>query len=127
MPADVVTSFIQAIESRDLDAAVAHLTEHVEYDNVPIGKTHGRDGVRATLGPFLAGFEEIRWVVTYQLATGTLDEGVVMNERIDRFRKGDHWLELPVAGLFIVHHGQIAVWRDYFDKDTLYSQMAAVS
>jgi limonene-1,2-epoxide hydrolase len=34
-------------------------------------------------------------------------------------------LELPVAGLFVVRHGQISLWRDYFDRDSLLQQLAA--
>ncbi|MFZ4718240.1 MAG: limonene-1,2-epoxide hydrolase family protein [Ilumatobacteraceae bacterium] len=126
MPADVVNSFIRAVEQLDLDRALTHLTEDVEYDNVPFGPVHGRDAVRATLGPFMAGFEEVQWVVHHQLVQGNLDQGLVMNERLDRFRKGDRWLDLPVAGLFVVRHGQISLWRDYFDKETMFAAMAAL-
>lgn len=125
MPTDVVDHFIAAIERRDLEHALTHLTDDCEYDNVPMGKVIGRDAVRATLGPFMAGFEEIVWTVTHQVSSGNLDQGVVMNERLDRFRAGDRWLELPVAGLFVVRHGQIALWRDYFDRDQLLQQMAS--
>lgn len=125
MPTDVVDHFIAAIERHDLEHALTHLTDDCEYDNVPMGKVIGRDAVRATLGPFMAGFEEIVWDVAHQVSTGNLDQGVVMNERLDRFRKGDRWLELPVAGLFVVRHGQIALWRDYFDRDQLLQQMAS--
>ena len=145
MPTDVVDHFIAAIERHDLEHALTHLTDDCEYDNVPMGKVFGavavndtlapflarydrvigRDTVRATLGPFMAGFEEIVWDVVHQVSTGNLDQGVVMNERLDRFRKGDRWLELPVAGLFVVRHGQIALWRDYFDRDQLLQQMAS--
>jgi limonene-1,2-epoxide hydrolase len=125
MPADVIDSFIHAIEQHDLDHALSHLTDDCEYDNVPMGTVHGRDAVRATLSPFLARFSEIQWVVTHQVDAGSLDQGVVMNERLDRFRLGDRWLELPVAGLFIVRHGQISLWRDYFDKETLLTAMAS--
>jgi limonene-1,2-epoxide hydrolase len=126
MPVDVVASFFRSIEQLDLDHALTHLTDDVEYDNVPFGPVVGREAVRATLGPFLAGFEEVSWVVTHQLASGNLDHGVVMNERIDRFRKGEQWLELRVAGLFVVQHGQISLWRDYFDKEQMFSAMAAL-
>jgi limonene-1,2-epoxide hydrolase len=125
MPTDVVDHFIAAIERRDLEHALTHLTDDCEYDNVPMGKVNGRDAVRATLGPFMAGFEEIVWTVSHQVSSGNLDQGVVMNERLDRFRAGDRWLELPVAGLFVVRHGQIALWRDYFDRDQLLQQMAS--
>ena len=124
-PADLVNSFFRSIEAIDLEHALTHLTEDVEYDNVPFGPVIGRSAVRATLGPFLDGFEEVSWVVHHQLASGSLDPGVVMNERVDRFRRGDQWLELRVAGLFVVRHGQIAVWRDYFDMATYAKAFAA--
>lgn len=125
MPADVVISFITAIERNDLEHALTHLTEDCEYDNVPMGKVFGREGVRTTLAPFLAMFEEVEWVVHHQVESGNLDQGVVLNERLDRFRRGDRWLELPVAGVFLLRHGQIALWRDYFDKETLLAALAA--
>ena len=39
-----------------------------------------------------------------------------MNERLDRARKGTEWAEIALAGLFVVRHGKITVWRDYFDR-----------
>jgi len=62
--------------------------------------------------------------VHHEVSSGNLDHGVVMNERLDRFGNGDRWLELPVAGLFVVQHGQISLWRDYFDRESLLSQLA---
>jgi len=119
MPSDVVSSFINAIERKDLEHALTHLTDDCEYDNVPMGKVHGRDAVRETLAPFLARYEEVQWVIVRQAAAGTLDEGIVFNERVDRFRTGDHWVEIPLAGVFQIRHGQISLWRDYFDRDML--------
>jgi len=54
--------------------------------------------------------------VTHQVATGDADNGVVMNERLDRVRKGEEWFEIALAGLFVLRHGKITVWRDYFDR-----------
>ena len=50
-----------------------------------------------------------------------------MNERIDRFRMGEKWLELPVMGTFVVRDGLIHEWRDYFDLGQFQTQMAAIS
>ncbi|MEY4339602.1 MAG: hypothetical protein RLZ14_1452 [Actinomycetota bacterium] len=124
MPGQIVASFINAIERRDLAAALDHLSPDVEYDNVPMGKVQGRAAVEAVLGPFIAPFDTIEWVVHHQVAEGDRWQGVVMNERIDRFGAGDRWLELPVAGLFLIEQGLITLWRDYFDRDTLLQQMA---
>jgi limonene-1,2-epoxide hydrolase len=97
---EVVTAFIAAIESGDLDAALTMVTDDVVYDNVPLGPVTGPD-------------ERIEWVVSHQVAEGD----VVMNERVDRFLIDGEWLEIPLAGLFVLRDGRIAVWRDYFDLE----------
>lgn len=115
MPGDIVSNFISAIELGRLDAALALLADDCEYDNVPLGAVTGPNAVRDVLGPFLARFEEVSWVVEHQVASGSQEAGVVMNERRDRFRSGDSWAEIAVAGLFVLRHGRIVLWRDYFD------------
>ena len=118
---ELVTAFIKAIEDGDLEHALGMLDEHVTYDNVPMGAVEGPAAVRGVLEPFLAGFDAVEWVVHHQIA----DDDVVMNERVDRFHRADGgWLELPVAGLFIVREGRIVLWRDYFDRDMLLRQLA---
>ena len=119
MPAALVTKFISAIERGELSQAVAMLTDDCEYDNVPMGKVVGPEAVGNMLSPFLDRYDRVEWVVHHQVSSGNLDHGVVMNERLDRFRTGDTWVELPVAGVFVVRHGKIALSRDYFDRDTL--------
>jgi hypothetical protein len=76
-PADIVNAFIAAVEQRDLELALTYLAQDVEYDNVPMAKVHGIEGVRATLAPFVARFEEIAWPVTHLLESGTADDGAV--------------------------------------------------
>ncbi|HAP77841.1 MAG TPA: hypothetical protein DCR14_17385 [Acidimicrobiaceae bacterium] len=123
MPGELVTRFITLIEQQQLPAALELLAPDCEYDNVPVGKVHGTDQVSAVLGPFIGGFDEVEWVVHHQVASGTLADGTVMNERVDRFRSGDRWVELPVMGLFRVIDGRITLWRDYFDMGALQRMM----
>ena len=52
--ADIVTSFIAACERLRINAAIDHLSDDVEYWNVPMPKVFGHDGVRGVLEPFLA-------------------------------------------------------------------------
>ena len=127
MPAALVTNFITAIERGDLAHAITLLSDYCEYDNVPMGKVFGAVAVNDTLAPFLARYDRVEWIVHHQVSSGNLDHGVVMNERADRFRTGETWIEMPVAGLFLVRHGKIALWRDYFDRDTLLRQLAPAS
>jgi limonene-1,2-epoxide hydrolase len=119
-PGQTVDAFIAAIVAKDLDRALELVTDDVEYDNVPMGKVHGPDGIRGTLEPFSAAVGGIEWVVHHQVEQGD----VVMNERVDRFQLGDRWMELPVAGLFVLRDGRIALWRDYFDLQTFEREMA---
>lgn len=125
---DLVRRFIGAIEVNDLDAACSMLSSDCVYDNVPMPVVQGRDAVRSGLQPFLAACDEIQWVIHHQVArqTGPAD-GVVMNERLDRFHMGGRWVEVPVAGLFLINQGVITLWRDYFDLPTFRAQTSPAS
>jgi limonene-1,2-epoxide hydrolase len=121
----VVSAFIAAIERKDIDAACELLTEDCEYDNVPMGKVHGREAVASSLGPFVSICAGVDWVVYRQVGRDGADgSGTVMNERLDRFEMPQGWVEVPVAGVFELVDGKIALWRDYFDEATFRSQTA---
>ncbi len=123
-PDELVCTFIKHIEAKDLDAACALMTDDCEYDNVPMSKVFGTEAVKQILGPFAAGCSEIDWVIVRQSAAGDMTSGVVLNERIDRFKMGERWVELPLAGVFEIKNGKIALWRDYFDLATFQKAMA---
>jgi limonene-1,2-epoxide hydrolase len=123
-PAETVTTFIAAIERKDIAAAVALTAADISYENMPISPVVGHDGLAATLEMFLAAAAEVDWQILNQYEIGS----VVFNERLDRFRIGDGWLELPIAGVFhIDDSGKIVLWRDYFDMATYERQLAALS
>ena len=123
-PEEVVDRFIACVVAMDLDGACDLVTDDLEYDNVPMGKNHGPEGLKAFLGPMVGGLDEVEFVILRQTATGR----TVMNERVDRFRVGDRWMDLPVAGVFeVTEDGRISLWRDYFDMGTLMTQMAELS
>lgn len=114
-PTEVVSALISACERRDLDAACTLVTDDIEYDNVPIGKVHGPEGVRSVLsGGVTAAAERIEWVVLNQVSEGD----VVMNERVDRFLVEGTWVEIPIAAVFRVRDGKVCLWRDYFDLES---------
>jgi len=119
-PEETVTAFIRAIEEKDLDAALALAADDIEYDNVPMPTVHGVDATRQLLESFVTSSDEIVWVIHRQLADGRQ----VMNERTDRFRSGDKWLEIAVTGVWEVADGRITLWRDYFDLQGMMEQMA---
>jgi len=47
----------------------------------------------------------------------------VLNERDDRLFIHGRWASLPVAGIFEIVDGRIVLWRDYFDRATLFEAM----
>jgi limonene-1,2-epoxide hydrolase len=118
-PEEVVTALIRACEARDLDAVEALVTNDIEYDNVPIGKVFGPEGVRRVLS---AGVSEaalqVEWVVHRQVAAGN----TVMNERTDRFLVDSKWIEIPIAAVFEVSGDRVSLWRDYFDLESYRAQ-----
>lgn len=123
-PSSIVTEFIRRVVALDLASAGELVTDDIQYDNVPVGKNLGREAMIAFLSGMTTDFDEVEFVVHRQTAAG----GTVMNERSDRFRIGDAWIDLPVAGVFEVgDDGRIALWRDYFDMQTFSDQRAAVA
>jgi len=95
-----------------------------EYDNVPMGKAFGPDGLRSTLTGFFSMCTGIEWIIVRQTSTGNLTHGTVLNEREDRFEMHGRWVTLPVAGVFEIRDGMIVLWRDYFDRATLIEAMS---
>ena len=122
-PLATVNAFMQHVESKDIDSAVALLADDVSYENMPIDPISGRDAVRQVLEGFLQPAVHVEWRVLREWEVG----GTVINERLDRFQIGDGWLELPVAGFFQVEDGLITLWRDYFDMGSYMSQLSSLT
>ena len=115
----IVDRFMECINTKDLDAATALLSDDCEYDNVPMGKVFGREVIHEYLQPVMERCSEIEWVTLRQ----TSSEGLVLNERLDRFKWPHGWVEVPVAGIFEIKDGEITLWRDYFDLSTYTDQL----
>ena len=124
-PDELVRSFLAALTAKDIDTAVTMVSDDLEYDNVPMGRTFGPEGMRQTLTGFFSMLQQLDWQVLRQVSTGDLSNGTVLNERDDRVLMKDQWWSLPVAGVFEVRDGRITLWRDYFDQPTLMKMLAA--
>ena len=123
-PEETVTAFIKAIERQDVEAALSYAAPDISYENMPTDPIVGHEGLAATLRMFLGPADTVDWQILSQYEIGS----VVINERLDRFKIGDGWLELPIAGVFhIDDNGKIALWRDYFDMGTYQRQLAKLS
>jgi limonene-1,2-epoxide hydrolase len=116
-PDSFVTQFIENIEQSRFTAAMDMVADDCEYDNVPITKVFGKEAIVGILSEFLAAATKVEWLVHHQVSNGDMHHGVVMNERTDRFEIDGRWVEIDIAGLFVISEGKIALWRDYFDKE----------
>lgn len=116
-PIDVVKAFLAAMAVKDYDNGLRYIAADCAYENLPMGKAIGPAGVRGVLEPFFAPTLENEFLLLREAAVGE----IVFVERLDRHRLSDRWVELPVAGVFEVRDGKIAVWREYFDLQTLFT------
>ena len=123
-PLETVNEFISRVVAGDIDGACELVTDDVEYDNVPMGKNHGPEGIKAFLGGMSGGVDGIEFIVHREAATGN----IVMNERTDRFVVGGTNYDLLVAGVFeVTDDGKISLWRDYFDMAVVNELMTGLA
>lgn len=109
--AEIVTTFLLALQDQDLDRAVSLLAEDVEWINVSLPTVRGKRAVEKIFrvsqkvgGGFRVHFHS------------TIAEGhVVFNQRTDAITLGRFEQRFWVIGRFEVRDGKIVVWRDAFD------------
>lgn len=110
----IVEQMIAGWQALDSDAVAACFTEDGVWHNMPYAPIAGREAIRAVAAKFLCGVTECRFET---LHSGEVTPGVVMNERVDIFRRTDGKEQrFAVAGVFEVQDGLIRIWRDYFDS-----------
>jgi limonene-1,2-epoxide hydrolase len=110
----IVSDFIAAWSSLDVDALVDYFSSDGTYYNMPIQPVSGHDNLRKFISQFLANWEKTDWEVVNIIADGDL----VVAERVDRTIVAGHPVDLPCVGVFEMRDGKIFVWRDYFDMAT---------
>jgi limonene-1,2-epoxide hydrolase len=119
---ELILTFCKAGQDRDLEKQMSFIDEDSIYHNMPDEPIVGRAGIRALLGGYLTSSDatEIR-----VLAITEAKPGLVMTERVDRFRiKGGKWIDCPVMGAAEVRDGRLKQWRDYYDNEYLRKQMS---
>jgi limonene-1,2-epoxide hydrolase len=108
------------MEKLNYDDAMKLVSDDVEYTNMPTGTVIGPAGIRGVLEPFFAPTISNEWITTNIAA----NDNVVFIERLDRHQLPGGWAELPVVGIFEIHEGKIAKWREYFDFTTIQNGFA---
>ena len=120
---DLIDRFVAAWKRRNVDEIMSFFSDDAVYTNIPIDPPNeGKEAIRKTIEGFVGMAQAIEFVV-HRTAENP-GAGLVMNERTDRFRMGDRWIEARVMGVFELRGGKIAAWRDYFDLAEFQSQMS---
>ena len=113
---EIVRQFLDAWQHRDVGRIMDFFTDDAVWDNIPMPPPNrGKEAVRKAVEGFVGMSTAIEFNVLNQLEG---PGGLVMNERADRFRIGDRWLDIPTAGVFELRDGKICTWRDYFDMSS---------
>ena len=119
---DLVDAFVEAWAAKDVERIMGFFAPDAVYTNMPIDPPNeGLEAIRKTIEGFVGMAQRIEFVVKHTTENAN---GIVMNERIDRFLVGDKWAEAPVMGVFEIESGRIKAWRDYFDLAAFQASMA---
>ncbi len=116
---DIVTSLIKAICANKKADILAHFNDDAVFHNIPLAIAQGHEAIWEALAPIHDIAEDVAWQVYHSAET---PEGIVLNERIDRYRLKGQWIEFKVMGIFEIKNGKIQHWRDYFDLQQAMSQ-----
>jgi limonene-1,2-epoxide hydrolase len=121
---DLIDRFTAAWKRLDVDEIMGFFRDDAVYTNIPIDPPNqGKEAIRKTIEGFVGMATAIEFVIHRSAENPAA--GLVMNERTDRFRIGEKWVEARVMGVFELRDGKIAAWRDYFDLAEFTSQITA--
>jgi limonene-1,2-epoxide hydrolase len=115
----VVRDFCSAWLRRDLDEILSYISDDMAYHNIPVPPIEGRENVALIFKTFL----EMMQHIDLEIVSLMVDGDKVFTERIDRMTSGDHHVDLPVGGYFVLRDNKIAVMHEYFDLSTFENQI----
>lgn len=108
----LVVEFLESWRSRDIDLIMGYLAEDAVYHNVPVAPLQGTEAIRGIFTALLDVFGD----VALEIVNIAARPGLVITERIDRFRMANgRTVTVPVCGVFELRGGRITRFSDYFD------------
>ena len=110
-PAEVVTSFLVALQNNEIENAMELLAPDAVWINVSLPAVRGRDRIEriCRLGPKTGTHFRVHF---HNVAT---HGNVVLTERTDALGRGRFEQRFWVYGRFELTDGKIRIWRDSFD------------
>lgn len=109
--AEIVETFLYALQAEDMETADRLLDDNLVYENVGLPTIRGRARTMKLFRPMKNS--PVSFEVKFHRIVG---EGTtVLTERTDALVIGPVRLQFWVCGVFEVRDGKITLWRDYFD------------
>jgi len=118
-PLQVVERMVAAWDAADLDGIVDMFAEDGVLHSMMAQPVQGRAALRAHLAPLFEGLESL----TLQLRNVVVSGNTVFLERVDEFVIRGKPGAVPVVGVLEVEQGKVKVWREYFDRNQLFTEM----
>jgi limonene-1,2-epoxide hydrolase len=120
---EIVQRFFEDFATLDVDAILEHFTDDAIYHDIPVPNDPavGKAAIRTKL-EYLAPVDHMDFAFAGMVADGH----TVMAERVEtwHFTTGEE-VALPVMCTIEVRDGKIAIWREYWDFQTLMSGLPA--
>jgi limonene-1,2-epoxide hydrolase len=117
----LIRRFIEVCVRADPEEFASYFTEEAIWWNAPWNPVQGRQAIRETMRRGAQGMVALPWEIRHIVAEG----GIVMVERVDIFLVGATRVSVPCMGIFELHDGKIAAWRDYWDLRQFERQLPA--
>jgi limonene-1,2-epoxide hydrolase len=110
-PQTVVELFLEACSEFDFEGALELIADDCVYQNVPFHRATGKARIKRDLKTMAKALNLFKVDMIHIAVNGD----AVLTERVDTLGGRLFRLEIPLMGVFVVKHGKISEWRDYFD------------
>lgn len=116
---ELIRRFIDACVRAEPEEFADYFAEDATWWNAPWQPVKGRDAIRETLRRGASRMKALPWEIQHIVADGN----IVVAERVDHFLVGERRVSVPCIGIFELHEGKIAAWRDYWDLQQFERQL----
>ena len=116
----VTMEMVDAWNRMDWDRVVGLFAEDAVFQSMMMEPLVGREVIGPHMRALVDGLERIELQIANKAAVGN----VVFIERVDDFvYKGKH-SRVPVVGVLEIENGEVAAWREYYDRAQLMEALA---
>ncbi len=116
----LIEGFWRVLYARDFDKLATYFADDAHYEDVPAPDS-GAVGPAAVIARLRIGLDPIEKYV-HHLHRMVVEGDTVVTEHTEdwNFHTGEV-VSLPFVSIHVIHNGKIALWRDYWDLNTLMS------